>query len=81
MRINNITIGIILAGVILTRGMAKPDAQITFKVADDFGKPVAGARVGMATYDHNEPGEAFGRDIIKGSVNSNVVLTGWFWFV
>jgi hypothetical protein len=40
-------------------------AQITFKVHDDFGKPVEGVTVGMSTFERSEPGSGFGRDVHK----------------
>jgi hypothetical protein len=41
----------------------RPAAQITFKVTDDFGRPVTGATIGMSTFHHWQPGEGFGKDI------------------
>lgn len=46
-------------------GQVRPDAQITFRVLDDFGKPVSGATVSMSTFSHNVSGEGFGKDESK----------------
>ena len=48
-------------------GCAAPAFQITFRVVDDFGRPVEGATVGVATFERTEikSGEGFGEDIYK----------------
>jgi hypothetical protein len=63
-------------------------AQITFKVHNDFGKPVEGVTVGMSTFERSEPGGGFGRDVHRtvtgitdrdGQVTlKSVSLTGQF---
>jgi len=48
-------------------GWGAPNFEITFRVVDDFGKPVQGATVGVATFEQWDikPGEGFGEDIYK----------------
>jgi hypothetical protein len=41
------------------------DLQVTLRVKDDFGKPVIGAKGGIAIFQYWKPGEAFGEDIYK----------------
>jgi len=41
----------------------KPQAQLTFRVQTDENQPVAGAQIGMGTFDHWVPGELFGTDV------------------
>ncbi len=40
-----------------------PQAQITFRVITDEGKPVQNVEVAMATFHHWQPGEGFGKDV------------------
>lgn len=55
-------VGILFCSIAVCRTQ---EVHITFKVADDFGKPVPGATVTMATFERWKPGEAFGEDIYK----------------
>jgi len=41
--------------------------QITFKVEDDFGNPVQGVAVGIATFQLWIPGKDFGEDVYKNT--------------
>ena len=43
----------------------KPEGQITFKVADEKGKPLGGVPVRVDTVDWVKPGEGFGQSIYK----------------
>jgi hypothetical protein len=59
-------------------GEERPQAAITFRVVDDFGKPVEGATVAMSTFHHWEPGEGFGKDvtdIFTGETNKEGIVT------
>jgi hypothetical protein len=55
--------------------------QVTLRVRDDFGKPVAGAEVGISIFQRWKPGDGFGEDIHKQvnavtDVNGIAVLKG-----
>jgi hypothetical protein len=55
--------------------------QVTIRVKDDFGKPVAGAEAGISIFQRWKPGEGFGEDIhkqINGITDTNglAVLKG-----
>ena len=39
--------------------------QLNFQVRDEFGKPIPGARVGLAAFERWKPGEAFGEARIE----------------
>ena len=59
-------------------GEERPQAAITFRVVDDFGKPVEGATVAMSTFHHWEPGEGFGKDvtdIFTGETNKEGIIS------
>ena len=66
MRIRAI-ITLALLGICL-QGQAdeRPEAQLTFKIVDDTGKPLPGIEVGMATFIRWIPGSEFGKDIHDG---------------
>lgn len=60
----------ILAAIVILTGslMAQqskelPQAQITFRVITDEGKPVQNVEVAMATFHHWQRGEGFGKDV------------------
>src|SRR5271165_5221839 len=59
-----LTLGCLLFSMTACRSQ---EVQLTIKVTDDFGKPVQGATVGIATYDKWKPGEGFGEDIWKNT--------------
>jgi hypothetical protein len=57
------------------------DLQVTLRIMDDFGKPVAGVRAGIGIFQRWKPGDGFGEDIYKdvnGVTDSHglVVLKG-----
>ena len=47
------------------RGEHRPNAAMTFRVSDDFGRPVEGATVAVSTFHHWQPGDGFGKDITE----------------
>ena len=52
--------------------------EMTFKVVDDFNRPVSDAEVRVSTFHHWQPGEGFGQDInqiFKGSTDANGMVT------
>lgn len=57
---------------------ARHPAQITFKVSDDFGRPVPDAEIAISTFYQWEPGEGFGRDVSRiftGITNADGLVT------
>ncbi|MGO9586460.1 MAG: hypothetical protein ACLP2Y_09715 [Limisphaerales bacterium] len=61
---NLITIGCLLFSAAACHSQ---EVQVTFKIVDDFGKPVEGATAGIATFERTkiELGGGFGEDIWK----------------
>lgn len=58
------TVGLLLTAVSPGMGQEKLQAQITFKVVDDFGQPVKGMEIAMATFARWAPkDQGFGEDI------------------
>lgn len=52
--------------------------QVTFRVADDLDKPVAGASVNLFTYQTTKAGEGFGEDVYQkatGVTDTNGMVT------
>lgn len=66
MKIQTLTLLAVLAVAFQARAEEAPDAQMTFKVIDDTGKPLSGVEVGMATFIRHKPGPNFGSDVSDG---------------
>lgn len=63
---------------ILTLIAHSQELQITFRVVDDFDKPVSGASVNLFTYQITKPGEGFGEDVYKkvtGTTDTDGMVT------
>lgn len=56
--------------VLTAYAQERPKASISFRVIDDFGKPVEGATIAMSTFHHWQPGEASGKDISETFVGN-----------
>jgi hypothetical protein len=69
----------LFAGTLLAQDqIVRPQAQLTFRVHTDENQPVAGAQVGMATFDHRVPGELFGTDVhanVTGITDNDGMVT------
>ena len=53
MKIKIIILNILLGAMLTACAQVRPEAQITFKVIDESGKPVPNVPVGTTVFDHS----------------------------
>jgi hypothetical protein len=66
MKIKVLTLLLALAIGLQAQAEEKPEAQVSFKVVDDTGKPLPGIEVRMVTFIRPGSGKQFGSDITDG---------------